>query len=239
MAELGAVVDVSLVQRDAARATGEVLVAIQPDGDARYQLVDGRAWQAIAYTPEVAGALPGCAAVVFGTLAQHSPAGLAAWERFVADVPDGCLRVCDPNLRRGHTSEAATRALEAALGACDIVKVNDVELIRIGELFGWPDPLAELRRRCQLVAHTHGADGSTLHGPSGSATTPGFPATPGGDNVGCGDVFAAALTLGAVHGWAPARTGRVGGQLGALVASVRGATPRFDTPTVRAIVEGA
>src|SRR4029079_17803648 len=48
VAALGAAgVDVSLVQVDAERATGEVVIEVDAAGEPRYRLVPGRAWERI------------------------------------------------------------------------------------------------------------------------------------------------------------------------------------------------
>jgi fructokinase len=70
-------VDLALAQVDPARATGEVTVALV-DGEPRYRLVPERAWERIAMTAAIAAALPGARAIVYGTLAQRTPAGRAA-----------------------------------------------------------------------------------------------------------------------------------------------------------------
>ena len=51
------------------------------DGAARrsYKLVPGRAWERIACTDECREALADAGVMVFGTLAQRTPEGLAAW----------------------------------------------------------------------------------------------------------------------------------------------------------------
>lgn len=223
---LGECVDTGLVQLDDERATGEVLVEIGPDGDAKYRLVPGRAWERIACTEDVEEAVMECGVFVYGTLAQRTPAGLAAWRQAIAATRDGaqCLRVCDVNLRPADRDE---RAVTEAIEAADVLKVNDRELATLGQWRGWADPLAELRARCEIVVVTHGAAGSTVYAADGALAIPAVPAAPGGDNVGCGDAYVAILVYGLTMGWDLPASGRAAARWASAVAGVRGATPRF------------
>src|SRR5438094_1844962 len=73
-------VDVSLVQIDRERATGVVEVTIE-GGEPRYRLVPGRAWERIACTADVREALGDAGVLVYGTLAQRTPEGMAGWQQ--------------------------------------------------------------------------------------------------------------------------------------------------------------
>lgn len=217
-------VDVSLVQVDAERATGEVTITLDADGEPRYRLVPGRAWERIAMTAEVGAAIADAAAVVYGTLSQRTHDGLDAWRALIAATPARCLKVCDPNLRPGPLDPVA---LTEALDAADVVKLNvrEVEQIRRDVGGDWSDPIARLRARCRVVAETRGADGSTLYAGDRVVEIAGVPATPGGDTVGCGDAYLAVLVDGIVRGMDLAETGREASAWAARVASARGATP--------------
>ncbi|MEZ4404140.1 MAG: PfkB family carbohydrate kinase [Kofleriaceae bacterium] len=225
-------VDVGLVQRDPDRATGEVTVELVA-GEPRYQLCPGRAWEAIELTDAAAAALPRADALVYGTLAQRTPAGLAALTAALAAAPPTVLRVCDPNLRGAAASRDDDRALAAALAAADVVKLGDREVAAVAARLGWPDPVAHLRARgARLVIVTHGAGGSTWHDASGARVVAAVPARPGGDNVGCGDAFVAAVVHGLVAGWRLPRVARLASAVAAEVAAARGATPTLDGPAL-------
>jgi len=239
IAELGELVDTSLVQIDPERATGEVEVAVAPTGEARYRLVPGRAWERIACTDDAIGALGEASVVVYGTLAQRAAAGLEGWRAAMNAAHGRCLKVCDVNLRKTETMEIGEGvAVLAALERADVVKVNDRELAALGEWLGWSDPIAELRKRPRVVAVTHGAQGSTLFGPESRAIEiAGVPARPGGDNVGCGDAYLAILVHGMTLGWDLATSGRAAARWASAVAEVRGATPRFEAAQIDDLLE--
>jgi fructokinase len=232
------VVDTSLVQIDRERATGVVEVEIE-GGEARYRLVPDRAWERIALTSDVREALDEAGVMVFGTLAQRTREGLASWRAAVDTAR--CMKVCDLNLRGGRVPEGdqAAAVLEA-VRACDVLKVNAKELAVLGEWQSWKDPIAELRKRPRMIAVTHGADGSTLHGANGSGGSievAGVRARASGDNVGCGDAYLAILVHGMTLGWDLARSGRAASRWAAAVAECRGATPRFSDEQIVDLLE--
>ncbi len=225
--QLSSVCDADLVQIDAERATGEVRVDVV-DGEPRYTLVPGRAWERIACTADVAAAIGEAGVLVYGTLAQHTDSGLASWRAAIAAAQRTCLKVCDVNLRRTvTTTQAEQRAVKEAIEAADIIKVNDRELERLGEWFSWRDPLARLRAGKRFVAVTRGKAGSTLYGERDVVEIAGVQAGPGGDNVGCGDAYVAILVHGMTLGWDLQTSGDAASRWAGAVAGVRGATPLF------------
>jgi fructokinase len=239
VARLGEIVDVSLVQIDAERATGEVEIRLDR-GEPRYTLVPGRAWERIALTDEGRSAIGEAGVFVFGTLAQRDEVGFAGWRDAIGNAR--CLKVCDVNLRRGDRDAPHIRA---AIDAADIIKLNDRELAMLRDWLGWGDPIAELRRRPRIVVVTHGAAGSTLFGGLAGEPRPRTIEIPGeiaatpGDNIGCGDAYLAILIHGLTLGWDLAACGRAASRWAAAVAGARGATPWFSEEQVEDLLEAA
>jgi fructokinase len=228
--------DTELVQIDPERATGEVTVVIE-NGEPRYTLHPDRAWERIECTDQVKAALKTAGVFVYGTLAQRKADSLLAWRD--AKAVATCTRVCDLNLR---PTDQYTIAITEAIAAADVVKANDRELAALHDWMGWDDPIAKLRLRGhkdrpRIVAVTHGADGSTIYGEHDKIRIPGFPAKPGGDNVGCGDAYLAVLVHGLTSGWDLARSGRAASRYAAAVAGERGATPVFTPEQVAALLD--
>lgn len=233
---LSSVCDADLVQIDAERATGEVLVAIE-HGEPRYTLVPGCAWERIECTPDVVTALGEAGVLVYGTLAQHTDDGIAGWRSAIAAAHSKCLKVCDVNLRRVAVASAnEQRAVQEAIAAADIIKVNDKELARIAEWSRWRDPIGELRAGRRIVAVTHGKDGATIYGDKDVVQVAGVHAPPGGDNVGCGDAFVAIFVHGMTLGWDLQTSGDAASRWAAAVAGERGATPRFSEEQIDALL---
>jgi len=252
LAELDGLVDTALIQVDPERATGEVTVELD-GGEPRYTLHAGRAWERIACTDAVDAAIRDAGVFVYGTLAQRTAEGLAEWRRAIAAAGARALKVYDANLR---PNDRASHAVGEAVAHADVVKLNDREVGQLRGLLGWDDPIAELRaRRPRVVVVTHGAAGSTIYpscapagvtdgAPAGAPAgapieVPGAPASPGGDNVGCGDAYLALLVFGMISGWDLATSGRVASRWAAAVAGVRGATPRFDDDRIAELLETA
>src|SRR4051812_23285468 len=98
IAKLAELVDTSLVQIDPERATGEVTVRVE-NGEPRYTLHPGCAWERIECTDRVRQALAEAGVLIYGTLAQRTAAGLASWREAARVAKRTCLRVCDLNLR--------------------------------------------------------------------------------------------------------------------------------------------
>jgi fructokinase len=238
VARLDGLVDTSLVQIDPERATGEVTVTLE-GGEPRYKLHPGRAWECLTCTPAARAALGEAGVVVYGTLSQRTPDGLAQWQLAMAAAQPGALKVYDANLR---PQDQASHAIASALEHADVIKVNDREVAQLGQLFGWTDPVARLRRpgsgKQRLVVVTHGAAGSTIHPLDGAPIEiAGVRAAPGGDNVGCGDAYLALFVFGMTSGWDLATSGGVAGRWAAAVAEVRGATPMFDDDRIADLLE--
>jgi fructokinase len=237
LAERG--VDVSLVQVDPERATGEVEVTMDGvGGEPRYRLVPGRAWERIAATPALQVALSRAPAIVYGTFAQRTPEGQAGWRDAIAACGESTIKVCDPNLR---PSAIERDALAAALEIADVVKVGEREAALIEKTLGRRDLLEWLlgarRPAARLVAVTRGAAGSTLHTQTERIEVPAAAAAHGGDNVGCGDAYVAVITHGLVAGWPLGDIAAVAAGWAARVASARGACPDLDPETIARLLD--
>lgn len=237
-ARLAEWVDTSLLQIDPERRTGEVTVRIE-SGEPRYTLQPGRACERIACPAATAREISEAGVLVYGTLAQRTPEGLAGWEAAIAAAATRCTKVCDVNLRRRANGAMIEHrhVLERALTVADVIKVNETELAAIAAELGWDDPIATLCAGGQrIVAVTRGAAGSTLHTNDGPVEIPAVPAAAGGDNVGCGDAYLALLVLTMTMGWDLEASGHAAARWSAAVAAERGATPMFDDERITALL---
>jgi fructokinase len=234
VAELAAAgVDVSAVQLDPSRPTGAVDVELDARGDARYRLRAGCAWEHIRFDAAAAAAVSGARAICFGTLGQRQAPARAALEAALAARPDGCLAVCDLNLRPGEQDRELVRW---ALGAADLVKLNEREERQLAAMFGAADVvdwlLGELAM--QEVALTRGPAGCTLFTASGERMSQaGYPAASGGDTVGCGDAFTAVWVDHLLAGTPLAQALEAACRYAAFVASRPGATPPVPADVIR------
>jgi len=230
----GAGVDVSAVQVDAARPTGAVEVRLE-DGEARYRLRAGCAWEHIEFDGAAAAAVAGASAICFGTLSQRQAPARRGLEAALEARGAGCLAICDLNLRPGEQDRDLVRW---ALGAADLIKLNEREEGQLAAMFGVLDVIGLLLGPLGMrqVALTRGADGCTLFTAAGERIDqPGFPAEPGGDNVGCGDAFTAVWIDRLLSGAPMAAALEAACRYAAFVAGQRGATPPVPSHLVRAL----
>lgn len=234
------------IQTDPEAPTGTVSVDLDAEGLPRYTIIEGVAWDRIAWTPELEGLARRADVVCYGSLAQRSPQSRAAIVAFLEATRPETLRVFDINLRQSfYSAEIITRGLELAR----VAKMNDEEAPVVASLVGIG--AKDERAICQallekfeldLVCLTRGARGSLLVGRGGAAETPGV-SVKVADTVGAGDAFIAAAAWHWVNlrGEAGAgdleRIGRAANQLGAWVAGQPGATPALSEEIRMAVLE--
>ena len=225
-------VDVGAVQIDPERPTGAVEVALE-SGEARYRLRAGCAWEHIEFDDAAAAAVAQAHVICFGSLSQRQAPARRALGAALAARGTGCLAVCDLNLRPGEQDRELVRW---ALGAADLIKLNEREETQLAALLGFPDvvdlQLGPLGMR--QVALTRGAGGCTLFTADGlRIDQPGFPAAPGGDTVGCGDAFTAVWVDHLLAGAPLPLALEAACRYAAFVAGQRGATPPVPDEIVR------
>ncbi len=126
--------------------TGTVNVKLDAEGVPTYTFTPDVAWDHIPFTPEMQEAAKNAGAVCFGSLAQRSKESRETIMRFLEATPKDCLKIFDINLR-GTFYDKDT--IQNGLRHCDILKINDEELIIVGRLFGYPGLRGGTRPRCQ------------------------------------------------------------------------------------------
>lgn len=218
-------VDTAAVQRDPQRPTG-VVVVDEVDGEPKYTLTEGAAWERIELCDAAERLVEKASALCFGTLSQRSPEGRQPLERALAIARNACVLVCDPNLRPNYVDN---ELLEASMRAADVVKINDKELAIIEQRFDKNNGTAWLIHDlgCKLVAITRGPNGCRLVTANDDIEHHGFAAESGGDNVGAGDAFTAVLTWLHLRGAPLGAIAESANRYGSFVASKRGATPKI------------
>lgn len=215
------------VEQDETAPTGTVTIAVAADGQPQYTIHENVAWDRIAGDLAGRRAVAAADAVCFGTLAQRSDTSRQTIRALLETAPGDALRIFDVNLRQHYYSRAL---IEESLALANVVKVNDVELPRLTELFNLPgqerQQLAELARRfdLHLVTYTRGSQGSLLYSDGRYADHPGVAAKVA-DTVGAGDAFTAALALGWLAGWPLEEINRHASEVAAFVCSQPGGTP--------------
>lgn len=189
-------VDISQVQTDTRRSTGCVNVTIT-NGEPHFDIGADAAWDAIS-APKSWGAIFTADVFCFSTLAQRSQQSRKTL-RCILDklalfaVSHRPLRFLDLNLRPPYYD---SHVILTSLRSADVLKLNDWELSLLEGMLDWKNGIEVLLDRFNLrwVVVTHGREGATLWGHSIRQTLPA-PLVTGGDAVGAGDAFVAALAV--------------------------------------------
>ncbi len=216
------------VQVDGERPTGTVRVTLT-DGQPTYEIVEGVAWDAIEWVPELDALASRADAVCFGTLAQRCDPSRSSIQRFVGATRPECLRILDINFRQHYHSKAAVLS---ALRFANVLKLSDEELPVLRDYVeGSPDEeafLSDLMASFEIerVVLTRGAAGCLTAGPEGVCEVPSAPQKVV-NTVGAGDAFAAAFLLGLLAGESDRVCAERANRAGGYVVTQNSGTPMF------------
>ena len=208
--------------------TGQVLVSLDEDGVASYDIKEGSAWDNIPFTPEMEQLAGRCSAVCFGSLAQRNEVSRNAIYRFLNATPKGCMRIFDINLRQNFYSK---EVIQESLRQCNVMKINDEELVIIGRMFGYPG--LDIENKCWLILGKYNLDMLVLtcgvHGSyvfsKGAMSFLETPKVEVADTVGAGDSFTGAFVASILSGKTIPEAHRIGVNVSAYVCTQNGAMP--------------
>ena len=210
--------------------TGTVQVSLDANGIPAYEIWEGVAWDNIPFTPALEEKAKNSTAVCFGSLAQRSEVSRNTIHRFLDTMPDeeGRYKVFDINLRQGFfTKEIITESIRR----CNILKINDEELITISRLFGYPG--IDLQNKCWLLLGkynlkmlilTCGVNGSYVFTP-GEVSFIDTPKVEVADTVGAGDSFTGAFVASILRGKSVREAHELAVKVSAYVCTQNGAMP--------------
>ena len=216
-------VDVHYVQRHEAYPTGTVQVELHDESPV-YTIDRDVAWAHLHWNDGWSTLFSSADAVAFGTVLQHTHAGRRVLKHAKSVSRPSCIWLLDLNLRPSFDS---SEAIEGALNAANVLKLSEEEAdwlqhhLHVDDIVQWC--LEEKGMRA--VAITRGSKGSRLITPTEDISHDGYPAPLGGDPVGAGDAFTAALIHHLLHGSAVATTIDRANLYASWVASKRGAMP--------------
>jgi len=230
--------DMRGVQRDPARPTGRVKVTETARGHA-FDILSDQAYDHIhASLARMVGLSLHPQMVYFGTLSQRGDSRRALRE-LLATV-DACAFL-DVNLRDPWV-DADT--LRWSLQQARVAKLNEDELVRIGDLFSLDGATPQARAAVllsgfdlQRLVVTCGAGGAwTLDAAGRIESVTGTPLSQVVDTVGAGDGFAAVFMLGMLRGWPLAKQLARADAFARALCGIRGAVPAsqdFYRPFIR------
>lgn len=208
--------------------TGTVQVTLTGDGIPTYDIKENVAWDNIPFTDEMMEIAKNARAVCFGSLAQRNVVSRENIHKFLDATPDDCVKIFDINLRQQfYTKEV----IQESLKRCNILKINDEELVLIGRMFGYPG--LDIENKCWLILGKYNLDMLVLTcGTNGSYVfSPGqmsFQETPKvevADTVGAGDSFTGSFCASILNGKPVPEAHKTAVQVSAFVCTQNGAMP--------------
>ncbi len=211
-------------------ATGTVQVELDPNGVPMYEIKEGVAWDNIPFTEELEQLARQTRVACFGSLAQRSVVTRETIHKFLEAMPTGedHYKIFDINLRQGfYTRETITDSMER----CNILKINDEELVAISRMFGYPG--IDLQDKCwillakyklKMLILTCGVNGSYLFTP-GNVSFVATPKVDVADTVGAGDSFTATFIASILRGESVKDAHMKAVRVSAYVCTQHGAMP--------------
>ena len=210
--------------------TGTVQVELDINGVPCYDIREGVAWDNIPFTPALEGLAQQTRAVCFGSLAQRSVVSRETINRFLDAMPEGegQYKIFDINLRQGfYTKEILCNSMRK----CNILKINDEELVTVSRMFGYPG--IDLQDKCwillakynlRMLILTCGVNGSYVFTP-GEISFVETPKVEVADTVGAGDSFTAAFVASILKGKPVPEAHKIAVATSAFVCTQNGAMP--------------
>lgn len=210
--------------------TGTVQVEIDQTGIPLYDIKENVAWDNIPYTEHLDALAKRTKAVCFGSLAQRNVVSRNTINHFLDTMPkdDDSLIVFDVNLRQGfYNKEILCKSMQN----CNILKINDEELITVSRMFGYPG--IDLQDKCwillgkynlKMLILTCGINGSYVFTPGNVSFQP-TPKVEVTDTVGAGDSFTAAFIASILKGKSVTEAHTIAVKTSAFVCTQKGAMP--------------
>ena len=210
--------------------TGTVQVEIDKLGVPQYDIKENVAWDNIPFTPQIEELAHRTKAMCFGSLAQRNEVSRNTIEQFIEAMPktEDTLIVFDVNLRQSFYSR---EVLDRSMKRCNVLKINDEELITISRMLGYQG--TDLQSKCwillgryhlKMLILTCGVNGSYVFTP-GSMSFIATPKVKVADTVGAGDSFTGAFVASILKGLSVADAHQKAVNVSAFVCTQRGAMP--------------
>lgn len=214
--------------------TGTVQVEIDQSGEPQYEIKENVAWDNIPYTERLESLAERTTAVCFGSLAQRNVVSRNTINRFLDVVSrnEENLIVFDVNLRQGFYNK---EILCNSMKRCNILKINDEELVTVSRMFGYPG--IDLQDKCwillgkynlKMLILTCGINGSYVFTPGNVSFQP-TPKVEVADTVGAGDSFTAAFISSVLKGKSVLEAHSLAVRTSAFVCTEKGAMPTLPT----------
>ena len=210
--------------------TGTVQVTLSGKGIPEYEICEGVAWDNIPYSNKLEEIAKRTKTVCFGSLAQRSPVSHATINKFLDLVPKDSMKIFDINLRQHFYSR---ELIDESLRKCNVLKINDDEVVLVSRLFGWGDKseveIAKLMLQIyqlDIVVLTKGTNGSYVF-TSDETSFLRTPLVDVADTVGAGDSFTAGFVASLLKGKSIREAHQKAVAVSAFVCTQHGAMPKL------------
>jgi fructokinase len=216
-----------LIQTDLEYTTSEVLVTLNSNKEATYDILYPVAWDFIAVNGPMKKELQTAGYLIYGSLSSRNQ---TSRETLAELLNNPIIKVLDINLREPYVNK---QDLESLLSMADIVKFNTDELKRISFMFGGfyqaeQDKVDFIRDTFQIreILVTKGGSGATGYREAGifHAKGPKITVT---DTVGSGDAFLAAFIAGHYNDHDGQTIINNAVAMGAFTATLKGGCPDY------------
>lgn len=210
--------------------TGTVQVTLDEKGIPCYEILEGVAWDNIPYSEKMDEIAHNCRVVCFGSLAQRNKVSRETINRFIDAMPESedSLKVFDINLRQHFYDE---EIIISSLKKCNVLKINDEELVIVSRMFGFPElSQSEACRRIldtyglKMLILTCGTDGSYVF-TAGETSFHPTPKVEVADTVGAGDSFTGSFIASILKGKSISDAHKRAVEVSAYVCTQNGAMP--------------
>lgn len=210
--------------------TGTVQVTLDDKGIPCYEIKENVAWDNIPYSEHLDEIAHNCRVVCFGSLAQRGEVSRNTINRFLDAMPesDDVYKIFDINLRQHFYSKDI---IVNSLNKCNVLKINDEELVVVSDLFGYKDMSQnEACRRIleeydlKMLILTCGTDGSYVF-TSDSVSFQETPKVDVADTVGAGDSFTGSFIASILKGKSISDAHKRAVEVSAYVCTQNGAMP--------------
>lgn len=209
--------------------TGTVQVSLDDNGVPNYTIKENVAWDNIPFTTALKELAQHTCAVSYGSLAQRNMVSRETIHAFLDAMPkEGAYKIFDINLRQNfYTKDIICESLER----CNVLKINDEELVAVSRLFGYPG--IDLQDKCwillakydlKMLILTCGVNGSYVFTP-GHVSFVETPKVTVADTVGAGDSFTAAFVSAILRGLSVSEAHKLAVNVSAYVCTQNGAMP--------------
>lgn len=217
-----------LIQIDETLPTSEVLVHLDENNNATYEICEPVAWDNLVLTDSLTSQAKSSGLIIYGTLASRNP---ETRKTILQLLENDVVKLIDVNLRQPYNTR---EIVEQLILKSDIVKLNDEELGVFGQWYDKHKHDEESLVRwfaeefnSKMVIVTKGDKGALLYSDGLFYDHPGFKVD-AVDTVGAGDAFLAGFIAALLEGKTNDKALEFACAAGAFVASKAGATPEYD-----------